>query len=410
MACVGVVGVHAPARVRVDANRDRRALGMTRAKLGDARVRSSGVGISGIASRENNELRKLFDATRRRERALQVKREPPRRVMASSDEQELSKEPSPRISYVPRKENPEVRGETYWIERGVELVCSECEATETSRWFKNRERPDEPVCMACYNRQLAATRGKCCKCGKDGKDTSGMQKSKHNEGEWICDRCAHRELPFDGCTCDACGRGASDGVRSWKLKNRPWLCGNCYGKERLILAEAEGTKCLECGTDMTGYHWHLSKRKPGAKICRACYRNAKISEATAAGMTCGECGTDTTSTWLNSKLDPGAKICYACYQKAKMSEATAAGITCGECGTDTTSKWYNSKLDPGAKICNACHQKAKISRAKAAGMTCGECGTDTTSKWLSSNLVPGAKICLACYLKARRGKKKAERS
>jgi len=36
MACVGVVGVHAPARVRVDANRDRRALGMTRAKLGDA--------------------------------------------------------------------------------------------------------------------------------------------------------------------------------------------------------------------------------------------------------------------------------------------------------------------------------------------------------------------------------------
>ena len=50
MACVGVVGVHAPARVRVDANRDRRALGMTRAKLGDARVRSAGVGISGIAS------------------------------------------------------------------------------------------------------------------------------------------------------------------------------------------------------------------------------------------------------------------------------------------------------------------------------------------------------------------------
>jgi hypothetical protein len=30
MACVGVVGVHAPARVRVDANRDRRALAMTR--------------------------------------------------------------------------------------------------------------------------------------------------------------------------------------------------------------------------------------------------------------------------------------------------------------------------------------------------------------------------------------------
>jgi len=33
MACVGVVGVHAPARVRVDANRDRRALAMTRAKI-----------------------------------------------------------------------------------------------------------------------------------------------------------------------------------------------------------------------------------------------------------------------------------------------------------------------------------------------------------------------------------------
>ena len=232
MACVGVVGVHAPARVRVDANRDRdrRALAMTRAKLGDARVRSAGVGISGIASRENNELRKLFDATRRRERALQVKREPPRRVIASSDEQALSKEPSARRSYVPRKENPEVVNEAFWIERGVELVCSECKATETSGWHKNRERPDEPVCAACYARQLAATHGKCCKCGKDGKDTSGMIKSKHKEGEWICGRCAKREPPFDGCTCDACGRGASDGLSDWirsKLKNRAWLCAGC---------------------------------------------------------------------------------------------------------------------------------------------------------------------------------------
>jgi len=194
-----------------------------------------------------------------------------------------------------------------------------------SRWFKNRERPDEPVCMACYNRQLAATRGKCCKCGKDGKDTSGMHKSKHNEGEWICDRCAHRELPFDGCTCDACGRGASDGVRSWsrsKLKNRPWLCVSCYVKERLILAEAEGTKCLECGTDTTS-HWHNSKLVPGAKICQACYRKESLSKAKAAGMTCGECGTDTTSVWHNSKLVPGAKICGACYTKARRGKKKA---------------------------------------------------------------------------------------
>ena len=291
--------MHAPARVRVDANRDRRALGMTRAKLGDARVRSAGVGIAGIASRENNELRMLFDATRRRERALQGKREPPRRVMASSDEYELSKEPSARISYFPRKENPEVSGETYWIERGVELVCSECEATQTSAWYKNRERPDEPVCAACYNRQRAATRGKCCKCGKDGKDTSGMIKLIHKEGEWICKRCAKREPPFDGCTCDACGRGASDGVRGWHrstLKNRVWLCGKCYRKERLILAEAEGTKCVECGTDTTIDRWHLLKRKPGAKICHACYLKESILEAKAAGMTCGECGMDTTSS------------------------------------------------------------------------------------------------------------------
>ena len=325
MACVGVVGVHAPARVRVDANRDRRALGMTRAKLGDARVRSSGVGIAGIASRENNELRKLFDATRRRERALQGKREPPRRVMASSDEQALSKEPSARKSYVPRKENPEVANEASWIERGVELVCSECEATETCGWYKNRERPDEPVCMACYLRQLAATRGKCCKCGKDGKDTSGMIKSKHKEGEWICCRCAKREPPFDGCTCDACGKGASDGVGTWhrsSLKNRVWLCGNCYGKELLILAEAEGTKCVECGTD-TAREWHYSKLVPGAKICRDCYQKGLISKAKAAGMTCGECGTDTTSRWLNSKLDPGAKICNACYHKARRGKKKA---------------------------------------------------------------------------------------
>ena len=42
MACVGVVGVHAPARVRVDANRDRRALAMTRAKLDpDAKICSA---------------------------------------------------------------------------------------------------------------------------------------------------------------------------------------------------------------------------------------------------------------------------------------------------------------------------------------------------------------------------------
>ena len=80
---------------------------------------------------------------------------------------------------------------------------------------------------------------------------------------------------------------------------------------------------MECGTDTTSDHWHLSKRKPGAKICYACYKKAKISEAKAAGMTCGECGTDTASQWLNSKLDPGAKICNACYHKARRGKKKA---------------------------------------------------------------------------------------
>eukprot|EP00230_Micromonas_polaris_P009316 CAMPEP_0117632066 /NCGR_PEP_ID=MMETSP0802-20121206/4376_1 /TAXON_ID=38833 /ORGANISM="Micromonas sp., Strain CCMP2099" /LENGTH=50 /DNA_ID=CAMNT_0005436469 /DNA_START=8 /DNA_END=157 /DNA_ORIENTATION=+ len=48
---------------------------------------------------------------------------------------------------------------------GVALVCSECETTETSTWYANRDDARKPVCNVCSRRQLAASCGKCFECG-----------------------------------------------------------------------------------------------------------------------------------------------------------------------------------------------------------------------------------------------------
>eukprot|EP00230_Micromonas_polaris_P003043 CAMPEP_0119208240 /NCGR_PEP_ID=MMETSP1327-20130426/494_1 /TAXON_ID=38833 /ORGANISM="Micromonas pusilla, Strain RCC2306" /LENGTH=114 /DNA_ID=CAMNT_0007204709 /DNA_START=101 /DNA_END=445 /DNA_ORIENTATION=- len=79
---------------------------------------------------------------------------------------------------------------------GVALVCSECKTTETSRWYGNGDDKDKPVCAVCYNRQLAASHGKCSKCGTDGRNTSALIRSKLKENAWYCQPCSRQEFHF----------------------------------------------------------------------------------------------------------------------------------------------------------------------------------------------------------------------
>ena len=41
-----------------------------------------------------------------------------------------------------------------FIELGVPLICSECDAEETSRWAGGKADPNKPVCKICYERQV----------------------------------------------------------------------------------------------------------------------------------------------------------------------------------------------------------------------------------------------------------------
>jgi hypothetical protein len=47
---------------------------------------------------------------------------------------------------------------TFIPPQGVALVCSECETTETSMWYANRDDKDNPVCVVCYKRQVCHVR------------------------------------------------------------------------------------------------------------------------------------------------------------------------------------------------------------------------------------------------------------
>ena len=108
--------------------------------------------------------------------------------------------------------------------QGVALVCSECETKETSKWYGNMDDAGKPVCVVCYKRQvrhvrrshasifqilyrhiltqyprcvfsqLAASRGKCSGCGKDGANTSRLNRSKLKKGEWYCLPCSKWEV------------------------------------------------------------------------------------------------------------------------------------------------------------------------------------------------------------------------
>ena len=108
--------------------------------------------------------------------------------------------------------------------QGVALVCSECETKETSKWYGNMDDAGKPICVVCYKRQvrhvrrshasifqilyrhiltqyprcvfsqLAASRGKCSGCSKDGANTSEMRRSKPKKHTWYCMQCSYKEV------------------------------------------------------------------------------------------------------------------------------------------------------------------------------------------------------------------------
>jgi hypothetical protein len=96
----------------------------------------------------------------------------------------------------------------------------------------------------------------------------------------------------------------------------------------------------------------------------SCYDKNRLDVAAAAGTTCVECGTDTTSMWLNCKDNPGTKMCKPCFNKNQLDVAAAAGTTCVKCGTDTTSRWINWKAVPGTKTCMSCYLKNRSNMKK----------------------------------------------
>ena len=50
----------------------------------------------------------------------------------------------------------------------------------------------------CVFSQLAASRGKCSGCGKDGANTSHLSMSKLKKDEWYCQPCIMREVRISG--------------------------------------------------------------------------------------------------------------------------------------------------------------------------------------------------------------------
>jgi len=173
----------------------------TRATLHDARQPSA---LAGFFSRRvkphalrHTEQSIWMDQTRRHGRALRDTRKPRRWAMTPRNESIPSEFEAAGQAYVPRSESPmrstNLRAER-WINKGVALVCSECETTETSQRYANRDDKGKPVCYVCYMLQLAVSHGKCSGCSNDGGNTSQLRRSKVEKDAWYCMPCIHREV------------------------------------------------------------------------------------------------------------------------------------------------------------------------------------------------------------------------
>jgi len=53
-----------------------------------------------------------------------------------------------------KKDPTSVPGALTFIALGVPLICSECDAEETSRWYGSKADPNKPVCNTCFYRQV----------------------------------------------------------------------------------------------------------------------------------------------------------------------------------------------------------------------------------------------------------------
>ena len=53
-----------------------------------------------------------------------------------------------------KKDPTTVTGAARFIALGVPLICSECDAEETCRWYGSKADPNKPVCNTCSNRQV----------------------------------------------------------------------------------------------------------------------------------------------------------------------------------------------------------------------------------------------------------------
>ena len=64
----------------------------------------------------------------------------------------------------------------------------------TPQYFKSLCRHILTQYPRCSFSQLAASRGKCSGCGKDGANTSRLNRSKLKKDAWYCKPCSYKEV------------------------------------------------------------------------------------------------------------------------------------------------------------------------------------------------------------------------
>jgi hypothetical protein len=164
-----------------------------------------------------------------------------------------------------KKDPTTVRGAARFIALGVPLICSDCDAEETSQWCGSKADANKPVCKTCYTSQVRrayhslasivcilsalpvfvtdvtscslhsspppAATAPCCKIA--GADAGVMLKSRFTDGAYLCAKCWAKEAPADR-VCASCEAGV-DTVLSWckskRIEGAPWLCNGCSCRE-----------------------------------------------------------------------------------------------------------------------------------------------------------------------------------
>jgi hypothetical protein len=252
-----------------------------------------------------------------------------------------------------KKDPKSVRGAARFIALGVPLICSDCDAEETSQWSSSKAAPNKPVCRICSNRQVRRASHSlasivCILRALPVFVTDAYVMLLHSSPPPAATAPAAGSPVRTRAICSSRGsRTAPGSARSAGTKKRPptasaprarrawtrcWLGASRSASRvrRGSARRATASRCAHHGSSHSS-HANANARRSRPRFVSCSPRAVCVSRSsqrteifTAAGTTCVVCGSCETCTWNNSPDVPGGKVCMKCLDHERLQDKSTS--------------------------------------------------------------------------------------